>query len=81
MGHNNINESDKEVAGLKRLEQLELTERESLRLAEILETPPERNEKFNAAQARYKSAKSATLIDVEPMTNLDLKALIEEGRS
>ncbi|MDE2463412.1 MAG: DUF1778 domain-containing protein [Alphaproteobacteria bacterium] len=35
-----------------------LTRRESLRLLEMIENPPPRNEKFLRAQARYRKAKS-----------------------
>lgn len=38
---------------------LVLTRRESLRLLEMMEAPPERNEKFLQAQARYTKAKHA----------------------
>jgi uncharacterized protein (DUF1778 family) len=35
-----------------------LTRRESIRLLELLENPPERNEKFLLAQARYQRMKA-----------------------
>lgn len=35
-----------------------LTRRESLRLLEMIENPPPRNERFLRAQARYRKAKS-----------------------
>ncbi|MBV2193392.1 MAG: DUF1778 domain-containing protein [Azonexus sp.] len=37
---------------------LALTRRESLRLLEMIENPPPRNEKFLQAQARYQSLKT-----------------------
>jgi len=38
-------------------ERITLTRRESLRLLELLENPPPRNEKFLKAQARYRRGK------------------------
>lgn len=36
---------------------IELTRRESIRLLEIMENPPPRNERFLQAQARYRALK------------------------
>lgn len=43
-----------------RIKQIRLTQRESIRLTELVLDPPPRNEKFAAAMARYQEMKRRT---------------------
>ena len=52
-----------------------LSLRESLRLAELLENPPPRNEAFLSAQARYRSLKSAA----DPLSRIPRRIGIAKG--
>lgn len=46
-----------------RIKQIRLTQRESIRLAELVLDPPPRNKKFKAAMARYQEMKRRTKIE------------------